>query len=210
MKSIVLATKNPNKVKEIRELFYDLNIEIMTLEDFPDTPLIIEDGNTFEENALKKARIVAKSTGKPSIADDSGLEVICLNGKPGVYSARYAGIDSSDKENNMKLLNELKDVPLNERAARYVCVVALVTEDGYEKTFRGECKGIIVDIPRGKGGFGYDPIFFIPEKGKTMAELSLKEKNQISHRGKAFRSLKGWIVKGSESKKTLKKSTIVW
>ncbi len=209
MKSIVLATKNPGKIKEIRELFDDLNIDILTLEDFPDIPPIIEDGNTFEENALKKARAVAEATGKPSIADDSGLEVICLNGKPGIYSSRYAGIDSGDEKNNMKLLNELKDVPLDKRGARYVCVVALVTEDGYEKTFRGECNGIIVDTPRGKGGFGYDPIFFIPEKGKSMAELSLKEKNQISHRGKAFRSLKEWIVKESERKKTLKKSIIV-
>lgn len=192
---VVLATKNPGKAKEIRSLMGDLPIEIVDLEAFPGLNLPSEDGETFADNALRKAEAVAEATGLWALADDSGLEVDCLNGRPGVFSARYAGEGCSDQENNRKLLEELRGVPIEKRRARYRCVVALVGPHGERRLFQGECEGLIADLPRGEGGFGYDPLFLLPEKGKTMAELDPEEKNRISHRGKALRKCKEWLRK---------------
>lgn len=190
---IVLATRNPGKVREIRTLMEGMPVEIMDLDDFPGLTLPSEDGKTFDENAIKKAEAVAKATGLWALADDSGLEVDCLDGRPGVFSARYAGEGSSDEENNLKLLEELKGVTFEKRGARYRCVIALVSPEGECHTFSGECEGVIAESPRGREGFGYDPIFFLPDKGKTMAELSPQDKNRISHRGKALRMCREWI-----------------
>lgn len=193
-KKLVLATRNPKKIREIRAILKDLDLEFLTLESIPGFSLkIVEDGTTFEENAVKKAGAVARHTGFYALADDSGIVVEILKGRPGIFSSRYAGEGSTDKENNQKLLRELEGVPLGERAARYVCVIALVGPDGSKKTFKGECRGVIAEAPKGEGGFGYDPIFFIPEKGKTMAELSLEEKNLISHRAIALKQFKEWL-----------------
>ncbi len=190
---LVLATRNPGKIREIKALLKGLPVEILTLEDLPGLSLPPEDGKTFRENALKKARAVARATGLWALSDDSGLEVDHLRGRPGIYSARYAGEGSTDEENNRKLLEELEGVPWDERKARYRCVIALVDPKGRSFTFEGECEGVIAESPKGRGGFGYDPLFFLPEKGKTMAELEPEEKNRISHRGKALRQFVLWL-----------------
>lgn len=190
---LVLATRNKGKILEIKSILKDLPIEIKSLLDFPKIPKIKETGKTFEENALIKAKEVAKLTGFPALADDSGLVVDCLNGAPGIYSARYAGEDANDKKNNEKLLNELKDIPLERRGAAFVCVVALCTAKGKCYVKEGRCSGIISFSARGSRGFGYDPIFFLPDYGKTMAELSLEVKNRISHRSQALRNIKSVI-----------------
>ena len=162
----------------------------MSLEDFPEMPSWQEDGESFTENAIIKAKIVAKYTGKYTVADDSGLEVEALGGMPGIYSARYAGENSDDKANNKKLLKELEKIPFDKRSAMFRCVLVLMSPDGKYCLAEGVLKGKIINEPRGKNGFGYDPIFFIPDFKKTMAELSLKEKNQISHRALACKKLK--------------------
>ena len=183
---IVLATHNRDKLKEIRRLLDPAQFELLTLDDFDDFPEIEEDGATLEENALKKAREVYRATGLLSVADDTGLEVDALGGRPGVYSSRFAGEDASYADNVRKLLEEMKDVPQDERTARFRCVVAIV--DGTrETTVEGICEGRITTEPRGRGGFGYDPVFWVPEAGKTFAEMSAEEKNAVSHRGRAFR-----------------------
>ncbi len=193
MKELVVATRNRGKLIEIKQLFEGCISELLSSADFPNLPDIVEDGATFEENAIKKARATAMATGKPVIADDSGLMVEALGGNPGVFSARYAGDNAEDEENNVKLLKELADVPVERRSASFCCVIAICFPDGGCRTFTGELKGIILDAPRGSGGFGYDPLFLVPEYGKTLAELSPDVKNNISHRGIALGKLKSFL-----------------
>ncbi len=184
---IVLATRNKKKIEEIRRITADLPITVLSLDDFPDCPETVEDRDSFEGNAVKKATEVCRFTGKPSLADDSGLEVEALGGAPGIYSARYAdGAGGNDVRNYEKLLDELKNIPDEKRGARFVCCIALSFPDGTEKTFFGYAKGSIGWEPKGNTGFGYDPVF-IPEGYKiTFAEMSGEEKDRLSHRGKAI------------------------
>jgi XTP/dITP diphosphohydrolase len=187
---VIAATRNRGKAREIREALKGLGLRILTLSDFSDVPEIDEDGKSFIENALKKARFYSKYFGKLTIADDSGLEVDRLKGLPGVYSARYSGEKASSQENNQKLLQALKGVPFSKRGARFKGILAMVSADGREVITEGSCRGKIGFKEKGKRGFGYDPLFLLPKYGKTMAELSLEEKNKISHRGKALRKLR--------------------
>ena len=186
---LLLATKNRGKIKEIIRLLKGQRVEVLTLDDFPGISLPKEDRSTFKGNALKKAR-VAGETGLAAISDDSGLCVDALGGRPGVLSARYAGDNATDEENLAKLLLEMKDVPEGKRTASFVCVIALVLPSGKEKTFEGRLEGVIAAKPKGRGGFGYDPVFFLPGKNKTLAELKPEEKNLLSHRGAALEKLK--------------------
>jgi XTP/dITP diphosphohydrolase len=172
-----------------------LGLHIRGLMDFADVPKMEEDGGSFAENGLKKARLNSQFFGKLTIADDSGLEVDALNGIPGIYSARYAGIRASDQENRKKLLKELEGIPMSKRGAEFKCVIAMASPDGWEVVTEGSCRGRIGFQEIGKRGFGYDPIFILPRHGKTMAQLTLEEKNRISHRGKALRKLKKIINK---------------
>lgn len=187
---LIIATRNKGKIREIREILRGLGLRIKGLSDFPNVPEIEEDGKTFTENALKKARFYSKYFGKWTLADDSGLEVDYLKGLPGIHSARYAGEKASNQENNVKLLKEMKGVPFSKRGARFRCILALVSPEGKETIIEGSCRGRIGFEEKGKRGFGYDPLFILPKSGKTMAEISLQEKNRISHRGKALRKLK--------------------
>ncbi|HWP90589.1 MAG TPA: XTP/dITP diphosphatase [Thermodesulfobacteriota bacterium] len=187
IKEIVLATKNRGKIKEFSDLLSPVFGRIISLREFNNIPEIVEDGETFSENALKKARVISKLTQKITLADDSGLEVDALGGRPGVFSSRYAGENAGDEENINKLLRELKGEA--NRNARFVCCLALVFPDGREITVEGRCEGVIVEDPRGEGGFGYDPVFYLPELNKTMAELTLEEKNLVSHRSRAVNAL---------------------
>ena len=182
---IVLATTNQGKAAEFAVLLQKLPVEVQTLQDYPAIGDIIEDGQTFAENALIKARTVAKETGKLAVADDSGLMADALNGAPGIYSARFAGEEKNDDQNTAKLLKLLKDTPQAERGAQFCCAIAIALPDGREYTTEGICRGEITQAPVGHGGFGYDPVFYVPELGKTFAELTMSEKNAISHRGKA-------------------------
>ncbi|MEW6143892.1 MAG: XTP/dITP diphosphatase [Thermodesulfobacteriota bacterium] len=184
---IVLATSNKGKIREFAGLLEGVFGRIISLNDLESPPDVAEDGMTFSENAIKKARAIAAYSGLPALADDSGLAVDALGGRPGVYSARYAGEGATDRDNIRKLLTELRGA--EDRKARFVCVLALVTPDGKETVAEGSCEGIIIDEPRGKGGFGYDPVFFLPEYGKTMAEISPELKNKISHRARASEAL---------------------
>ena len=187
---MIVATWNKGKIREIQEVLKGLGLRIYALSDIPNVPEIEEDGKSFAENALKKARFYSKHFGKLTIADDSGLEVDSLKGQPGVHSARYAGEGASSREKNQKLLREMKDVPISKRGARFKCIIAVVSPDGREAIAEGECKGRIGFKEKGKKGFGYDPLFILPKYGKTMAELSLEAKNKISHRGKALRKIR--------------------
>ena len=189
--NIVLATRNKKKIEEIKRITADLPITILSLDNYPDCPETVEDKDTFEGNAIKKAVEVCQCTGLPALADDSGLEVDVLGGAPGVYSARYAGSSGSgtDVRNYEKLLAELKNVPDEKRGAQFVCCMALAFPDGTEKSFFGYAKGCIGYEPKGQTGFGYDPVF-IPEGHKrTFAEMSGEEKDRLSHRGKAIEKL---------------------
>ena len=168
----------------------ELGIDLLSLDDFPDIPEIVEDGDTFLENALKKARAVAELTGEDVLADDSGLEVEALKGAPGVQSSRYAGAGADDGKNIAKLLAELKDVPFGERKAAFRCVLVLYPPDGRYEVFEGRWEGEIAAAPAGEGGFGYDPVFFLRELGITAAELPRALKNRISHRARAFEKLR--------------------
>jgi XTP/dITP diphosphohydrolase len=187
---VIVATRNKGKIREIREALKGLGLWLYTLSDFPNVPEMEENGKSFTENALKKARFYSKYFHKLTIADDSGLEVNSLKGLPGIYSARYAGAGASSQENNQKLLREMQDVPISKRGARFKCIIAVVSPDGREALAEGACRGRIGFVEKGKKGFGYDPLFILPNYGKTMAELSLEAKNRISHRGKALRKLK--------------------
>ncbi|BEH10210.1 MULTISPECIES: XTP/dITP diphosphatase [Geobacter] len=190
MTRLVVATRNKGKLREIAAILDGLPFTLLSLDDFPGFPEVEEDGETFEENALKKASAAANVTGLPALADDSGLVVDALGGRPGVYSARYSGETASDEANNAKLLRELASVPYEERTAAFRCAIALCSPEGKRYTFSGELQGVILDSPRGTEGFGYDPLFFVSEKGATMAELPLEVKNVISHRGRALALLK--------------------
>jgi len=187
---MIVATRNRGKMREVREALKGLGLRIHALSDLSNAPEIEENGKTFVENALKKARYYSKYFGKVTLADDSGLEVDSLQGLPGVYSARYAGERASSQENNRKLLREMEGVPISKRGARFRCVIAVVSPDGRELLAEGSCKGRIGFGEKGRRGFGYDPLFVLPNYGKTMAELSLEEKNRISHRGKALKKIR--------------------
>ena len=187
IEEIVLATGNKGKLREFKGLLGGVFGNIVSLNDFESPPEVVEDGETFRENALKKARAIASYSGIPALADDSGLEVEALGGRPGVYSARYAGEGATDRDNINKLLAELRGT--GNRKARFVCFLALVTPEGKEITAEGKCEGVILTEPRGEGGFGYDPVFFLPEYNKTMAEIAPELKNKISHRARACESL---------------------
>ncbi len=191
---IILATNNKGKVREMKEIMEGTGIEVYSLKDKGVEIEVEEDGTTFEENALKKAKEVAEVTGMIAVSDDSGLEVYALNMRPGIYSARYAGENATSRERNIKLLNEMKNVPEGERGARFVSAVAIVFPNGKSEIFRGEVEGEILREERGEGGFGYDPLFFYKPFNKTLAEVSLEEKDKVSHRGKAFRKLKQYLL----------------
>jgi len=186
IRELVLATRNRNKVIELVALLGDLGIKIRTLDEFPDAPDVVEDGDTCEANAIKKARAIAESTGLPAVADDTGLEVDALGGRPGVYAARYAGEDATYEDNCRKLLRELTGVPREQRTACFLTVAAIALPSDGIRVARGTLHGMIAEEASGTLGFGYDPVFLIPELGKTLAQLSTEQKNVISHRAKAF------------------------
>lgn len=189
MKTVIIATKNQGKAKEFESLFAAKGYEIKTLLDFPNSLDVEETGTTFEENAILKAEAISKEYKQLVIADDSGLIVDALDGRPGIYSARYAGEDKNDEANTNKVLSELKGVPENERIARFYCALAVASPNQETITVSGTIEGIITEQPIGENGFGYDPIFYVKELGKTTAELSKEEKNKISHRANALKAL---------------------
>ena len=190
MEKIIFATGNAGKMKEIKMILKDLQIPILSMKEAGVDVDIVEDGTTFEENALIKARTIAKASNTLTLADDSGLEIDYLNKEPGVYSARYMGEDTSYHIKNQNLIDRLEGVSDEKRTARFVCVIAAVFPDRREYTVRGTIEGMIGYEERGENGFGYDPIFFVPEYGCSTAELSPEIKNEISHRGKALRKMK--------------------
>ncbi len=190
---IVLATGNLNKVKELKGLLKDAPVQLKCLKDYGPLPPVVEDGQTFDDNAYKKAYHYARVLGLPCLADDSGLVVDALDGRPGVYSARYAGPDASDWDNCEKLLREMEGK--TNRAAHFACVLSLATPGGPALTWEGRCDGEITTERRGESGFGYDPVFFSPELGRTFAEVSMEEKGRVSHRGRAMAEFAGEIDK---------------
>lgn len=194
VRTIVLATKNAGKASEITAILGMADVKFLTLQDFPPMPEVEEDGATFEENALKKARAVARHCNCAALADDSGLEVDALNGLPGIRSARFAGEGAKDAENNRRLLELMQPVPAGKRCARFVCALALVDPSGEEKVVLGECEGSILESSRGTGGFGYDPLFFYPPLGRTFAEMLPEEKNRVSHRARALEGLRAILM----------------
>jgi XTP/dITP diphosphohydrolase len=185
-RELVLATRNRHKREELEALLADLPFHIRTMDDFPDVPDVVEDGATCEANAIKKARAASDATGLLAVADDTGLEVDALGGRPGVYAARYAGLQATYEDNCRKLLQELTGVPRDRRIARFVTVAALASPQETAEVTTGQLIGLITEEPAGVRGFGYDPVFYVPGLGKTLAELSSEEKNRISHRAKAF------------------------
>lgn len=189
MKEVIIATKNPGKAKEFEHIFSSRGIKVCTLLDFPEIPDVDETGSTFEENAILKAEAVAQALGKMVIGDDSGLIVDALEGRPGIYSARYAGEPKNDENNTDKVLSELKGLPEEKRSARFYCALAVAIPGQETRTVSGTCEGRILEERRGSNGFGYDPVFYVPEKGLAMAELSSDEKNKISHRANALKKL---------------------
>ena len=195
---LVLASGNKGKLAEFQRLLDGLDVQIHSMKDYPEIGEIVEDGSTFAENALIKARAVCKATGKPAMADDSGLAVDALNGEPGIYSARFAGEQRSDADNNAKVLRLMETVADADRTARFFCVIAIVLPDGREYTVEGTCEGTILHALRGEGGFGYDPLFYVESMNKTFAELTMEEKNRISHRGHANRKAVE-IIRGLKS-----------
>ena len=201
MKQIIFATSNTGKMREIQSILADLEVPVLSMKEAGILADIEENGTSFEENALIKARAVAaavEAKGSVILADDSGLEVDALNGEPGIYSARYLGEDTPYDVKNRELIRRLEGVPEDRRTARFVCVIAAVLADGREFTVRGVIEGRIGYEQKGQGGFGYDPIFYVPEYGKTTAEMSPEEKNLISHRGKALMLMKE-VLKDNES-----------
>lgn len=189
MMELVVATRNAGKLKEIRRLLEAQGVIVLGLDQFPELPDVEEDGDTFAANAAKKAEVVALATGLPCLADDSGLTVAALDGRPGVYSARFSGAEATDHSNNCKLLVEMASVPEEERQAAFLCVMALCLPDQPTRLFEGRVEGRILKQLQGDGGFGYDPLFWLPEFNCTMAELPLDVKNRISHRGQALRQI---------------------
>lgn len=186
MKKLIIATGNKKKAEEIKDIMSLSDYEVVSMADFENKPQIIEDGETFEANAVKKAVEISLFYDAMVIADDSGLEVEALGGEPGVYSARYCGRHGDDRANNDKLLHMMKGVAKEQRAARFVCVAAVAQKGQLLNTFRGELSGAITEALSGENGFGYDPVFFLPEFNRTVAQLTAPEKNRISHRYKAF------------------------
>ena len=187
-KTLVLATGNQGKVSEFRDLLSGFEIEIKSLKNFGPIPEVIEDGKTFEENAYKKAHFTAKTLGFPALADDSGLVVEALGGVPGVYSARYAGENATDEDNNLKLLGAMEGV--SDRKAAFECVLAIAVPRGPALIYEGRCDGEIAEEMKGENGFGYDQLFYYPPHNKTFAQLTRQEKNRVSHRGKAMEELR--------------------
>ena len=190
MKKLVIATGNPGKLSEIEEVFKDLPFEFLSLKELGLEISIEEDQDTFEGNAIKKAVEVMKYTGEITLADDSGLEVDVLGGRPGVFSARFAGAEATDEQNNKKLLQLMANIPEEKRTARFRCVIAVAFPNGQILTSEGICEGRIGYFPKGTNGFGYDPLFIVDKYNKTFAELDQHEKNQISHRGVALRKMR--------------------
>lgn len=195
MFEIVIASRNKEKKKELKTLLNDLKIKVLDLNDFPAAPKVKEDGKTFDENAKKKALAIARFTKRLTLADDSGLEVKMLGGRPGVRSARFAGEGATYAEINRKLLRLLSGIPKSKRGAKFVCVIAIADKNGLVRVTRGECSGWISFTTRGKYGFGYDPVFVYPRYNKTFAELGPKIKNKVSHRAKALKKARAIIQK---------------
>lgn len=189
MNEVIIATKNRGKAREFEDIFTARGYEIRTLLDYPEIADIEETGNTFEENAILKAEAVSTQLNKLVISDDSGLEIDALEGRPGIFSARYAGEQKNDEANIDKVLEEMSRIPLGQKTARFYCALALAAPGQKTLTVSGTCEGRILEERRGTNGFGYDPIFFVSEKGLSMAELSAAEKNQISHRANAIQKL---------------------
>ena len=196
MNELVVATRNRGKLKEIQALLAGIVDRVRCIDDFPGFPETIEDGATFEANALKKAREAMLFTGLPALADDSGLVVDALSGRPGVYSARFAGEGAGDAANNARLLEEMAVIPADRRQAAFVCALAFVTPAGEDQLFNGRIAGSILASPRGEGGFGYDPLFLVDGFDRTMAELELHDKNLISHRGQALQEFRTYLEQG--------------
>ncbi|MDD5169001.1 MAG: XTP/dITP diphosphatase [Syntrophales bacterium] len=197
MKRVVLATKNRGKIKEIEEILSGLPLEIVPLDAYPAMPDIEEDGESFFANALKKAKAIAEYTKEAAVADDSGLTVDALNGRPGIYSARYAGAEATDEDNIRKLLNDLRGISAKDRQASFRCTIVLYEPDGRYHAFEGRWNGLIGETPQGTAGFGYDPVFYVPEMGLTAAEMAPGEKNRRSHRAQALEKLKIYLMRKS-------------
>jgi len=194
-KKLILATANRGKVMELQVMLHSLPFEILSLADFPQFPPVVEDGETFSENAFRKAEAICRHTGEMAIADDSGLEVDCLDGRPGVRSARFAGEQAGDAENNALLLQSMEGVPQEQRGARFTCIIALARPDLPVITVEGRCSGRIAAAPQGTGGFGYDPLFIPEGEARTFAEMDRESKNRISHRGQAMQKMKAILAK---------------
>jgi XTP/dITP diphosphohydrolase len=191
---LVLATRNPGKVRELEALLAGLPVQVETVEGYPHVPILPETGRSFEANAIDKATTVARLTGQVALADDSGLEIDLLGGAPGVDSATFLGPEATDEDRNLWVLGRLRGAEEGLRTARYRAVVAVAQPDGTVRTFEGTCEGRIADAPRGYHGFGYDPLFLVPAYGRTMAELPPEIKNQISHRGKALAAAREYLA----------------
>jgi XTP/dITP diphosphohydrolase len=193
MRKLLLATTNQGKAREYQAMLQGIPFKLVTLSNENITLDVDETGRTYEANARLKALTYAKESGLLTMADDSGLEMDALGGEPGIRSARYAGKGVSDADRNDYLLSKLKNVPEKERGARFVCVTAIATPEGKVEIFYGECRGVITKAPRGTNGHGYDPVFYVPELGKTMAELTMEEKNRVSHRARAAAKARAWL-----------------
>jgi len=191
VRELIVATKNKGKLREIKDLLKDFDLKITSLADYSDAPQILEDGKTFAQNALKKAVTIALYTKKLTLGEDSGLEVKALDNQPGIYSARFSGSKATDKKNNLKLLRSLNGIPLKQRQARYRCCAALVDGKGIIDVVNGCCEGFITTRSKGKNGFGYDPLFFLPRYNKTFGELDPPIKAKISHRARALKKIRG-------------------
>lgn len=191
---VVLATRNPGKVRELSALLADLPLEVKSLLDFPDMPSLVEEGATYAENAIAKALTVSRATGQEALADDSGIEIDALDGAPGVHSSRWLGEDASDADRNAAVLERLRGVSPEARTARFRAVVAIAQPDGTVRTFEGVVEGRIAERPAGREGFGYDPIFLVQGEGRTMAELDSQIKNRISHRARAVRAARNVLA----------------
>ena len=195
MKQLVVATKNKKKLEEIKDILKIRNLKLLSLDVYQDVPPVLENGRSFQENAIKKAVKLARFTGQFCLGEDSGLCVDALGGRPGIYSARFSGKDKNDAKNNLKLLRLLKDLPAKKRKARYVCAVALADKYGLIGVVEGDCSGSIAFVPKGQAGFGYDPLFYIPKHKKTFAQLGEKIKHKMSHRFYALKKAKKVIEK---------------
>jgi XTP/dITP diphosphohydrolase len=195
MRELIVATRNKGKLREIKELLADLDFKIISLDEMPDMPEIVEDGKTFQDNAIKKALTIARHTNKLTLGEDSGLEVAALGNRPGVYSARFSGPQATDPKNNAKLIRLLKAVPMKKRQARYRCCAALADANGVVGVVSGSCSGLIATKAKGRNGFGYDPYFLIPRYNKTFGELPPEVKAKMSHRSHALKKVRKILEK---------------